>query len=957
MALIYVNLGVKMRGIGLPLIAFKGCLRLAFSRLGRGRRQGAGVQVQENGKNWRIHWSPFPGVGLARRDYFIFLFLLTATYTVFAYIGLNWAMIAGAGSPVWPAAGVGLAGLLIGGLRVWPAIFIGRVLAALLSGSQQPLWADMAIGLANVLGTVGPVWVIRRLGGIDPRLPTLPDVARFLFGGAALGACISAALGTLILMASSDVAAPQASQLFINWAVGNFAGAVTLGPLVLSWADRERPLSMGQYIHLGLLIMVATFVAMMVFAGPPDEALQTWHLLPIMVWAALAFDVRGASLVLFITSAVAVWATSENLGPLANQLQMSSSRIPLVQQFIAVTALTTLFLATIADERRTKEELRAREERLRAAVEASGAGTFRWRFHSDLLDCDDVMLQLLRVEPGRPPQRLEDLIALFHPEDRTKALQAFDACLRRGSEFRLSARLGAGGAASRIVQGRGRLVSDGQGMPDYVTGAFVDVTERSRLEQRLAKAEETYRAVFEQAGVGVVRLTLAGTILEANERFCAMVGAPLSDLTGADWKTINGRAESLETLADAHADIDLLLSGHSQSSRIERRYIQADGASVWTDESLTLVHDSAGAPAFVLAVVQDVTERKEAEDEVQMRANELAVVLRDVPAAIWFAHDPDSAEVTGNAFSADMLRLPDTTINMSKTGPDARHVSHFRVLDRDGVELSATELPVQRAARGELVRNFEERVVFDDGQEVYLLGNASPLYDGEGRPRGAVAAFIDITDRKQSEARERLLSREVDHRAKNVLAVVQAIVQLTQADSVTGFRRMVAGRIQSLARTHNLLAENRWEGVELHRLVVDELAPFGLIDSDQIDPSRFVINGPVVRLKPAAAQALALVAHELVTNAVKYGALSGPKGHVAIQWAFTGAHTPDQLTLSWVEQGGFPIAPPGASGFGWTVIRTSVEDQLGGKLATDWGPDGLRLEILLPLASLTDVRP
>lgn len=913
--------------------------------------------MQQNGKNGQPKWSPFRRFTGGQKDNLSFLILFTLSYTLFAYIGLNWAMIAGAGSPVWPAAGIGLAGLLLGGLRAWPAIFIGRVLAALLSGSQQPLWADMVIGLANVAGTIGPVLVIRRLGGIDPRLPTLPDMARYLFGGAALGACISAAIGTLTLMLSCNVGIANASLLFTNWAVGNFAGAVTLGPLVLSWADRGRRLSLGQLVHLALLIVAAGIAAFLVFNGPANEALRTWHLLPIMVWAALAFDVRGASLVLVITAAIAVWGTSQDMGPFSNQFLVGSRAIPLLQQFIAVTALTTLFLATIADERRTKEALRAREERLRAAVEASGAGTFRWQFHSDLLECDDALLHLLRIDFGRQPQRLEDLIALFHEDDRGAALQAFDACLRRGAEFHLSARLGPAGASARILQGRGRLVSDGQGLPDYVTGAFVDVTDRWQLEQRLSKAEETYRAVFEQAGVGVVRLTLAGTILEANDRFCTMVDLPLSELIGAEWISINGRAEVLDQADGAQPELDLLLKGLSQNSRTERRYVQTNGTSVWTDESLTLVHDSTAAPAFILAVVQDISERKQAEDEVQLRANELEVVLRDVPAAIWFAHDPDCLEVSGNAFSSEILRLPTNATNMSKTGPDADLVAHFRVFDRDGQELAPMDLPVQRAARGEMVRNFEERVVFNDGDVVHLLGNASPLLDADGRPRGSVAAFIDITDRKRSEARERLLSREVDHRAKNVLAVVQAIVQLTQAETVAGFRRMVAGRIQSLARTHNLLAENRWEGVELHRLAVDELAPFGLTESDQIDPSRFVIEGPIVRLKPAAAQALALVVHELVTNAVKYGALAGPRGHVAIQWAFSGNPSADHLVLSWVEQGGLPIAPPGTSGFGWTVIRTSIEDQLGGTLATDWGQDGLRLEMRLPLEALTDMMP
>ncbi|MFM7028959.1 MAG: PAS domain S-box protein [Chakrabartia sp.] len=896
-------------------------------------------------------WLALMQAGARRRDDALFLLILSFAYTVFAYIGLNWAMISGAGSPVWPAAGIGLAGLLIGGPRFWPAILIGRFCATLLSASSQPIWADLLIAGANVLGTLAPVYLIRRMGGIDSRLPSLQDMARYLFAGAALGAVISAIFGTTVLFISSALPLDRVGALFANWAIGYFAGAVTIGPMVLAWSDRSRSLSMQQIAHLLLLVFAASIFSVVVFATPDNEALRTWHLLPIMVWGALAFDVRGASLVLVIVSGVAVWATNQGLGPFSTLSAGDVDSIPMLQQFIAVIALTTLLLATIADERRAKEAMRAREERLRAAIEASGAGTFRWRFHPDVLDCDAALLALLGAQSGQPILRLEDLVALIHPDDRTMTLEAIDACLQQGADFTLLARLADKADAPRILHGQGRLVRDERGLPDYITGAFVDVTERAWLERRLQKAEETYRAVFEQAGVGVARLTLDGIILEMNDRFRAITGRPLKTLIGSSWT-------SLAIWKDQQAtrdQMELLRTGVRQNCRMEKRYGRARGEPVWVDESLTLVRDQGGEPDFVLAVVQDITERKLAEQEVRLRADELEVVLRAVPAAIWFAHDPDCTRVTGNSFSSEVLRLADPRQNMSKTAADSSPVSHFRVYDRSGQELAPDDLPVQRAARGEIVRNFEERVVFEDGSAVHLLGNASPLVDPQGRIRGAVAAFIDISDRKRAEARERLLSREVDHRAKNVLAVVQAIVQLAQADSVATFRRMVAGRIQSLARTHNLLAENRWEGVELDCLIADELAPFGLADYEQIDPGRFTLSGPTLRLKPAAAQALALVIHELVTNAVKYGALSSTQGTVAIRWSLEEAGAAQSLCLQWLESGGPPIAPPGTNGFGWTVIRTSVEDQLGGDISTDWGAEGLRVSMRLPLEELTDL--
>jgi PAS domain S-box-containing protein len=664
-------------------------------------------------------------------------------------------------------------------------------------------------------------------------------------------------------------------------------------------------------------------------------------LLPVLVWAALAFEVRGAATILAIISAIATWATNAGLGPFAG---LAQAPIPLVQQFIAVTALTTLLLATITDERRAREATRQREERLRAAIEASGAGTFRWRFEQDDLDCDAALLALFDVTPAQAPRCLEDLVGIIHPEDRALALAAFDGCVRRGSDFSLTARINRAGGTIRIIQGRGRRVDDPDGLPDYITGAFVDVTERSRLERRLLKAEETYRAVFEQAGVGVARLALNGQILEANDRFCEIAGRPLRDLLGSNWAGLDEAQAPASQAAGARLD----------NSRIEKRYDRPGQGPVWVDESLTLVRDEAGIPAFFVAIVQDVTERTLAEEEVRLRAEELEVVLREVPAAIWFAHDSACSEVTGNSFSKEILRLPDVTTNMSKTAPDPETVAHFKVYDSAGMELAARDLPVQRAARGDIVRNFEERVTFVDGSSIHLLGNASPLLDSNGNIRGAVAAFIDITDRKRAEAREQLLSREVDHRAKNVLAIVQAIVQLTQADNMAAFRRMVAGRIHSLARTHTLLAESRWEGVDLYRLVTDELAPIALTEAGQIDADHFLVDGPPVWLQPSAAQAFALIIHELVTNAVKYGGLSVPEGHVSVGWTLGAAGGAPTLHFRWSESGGPPPrkGPPVEKGFGWTVIRTSVEDQLGGSLTANWITPGLDLLIDVPMHSL-----
>ena len=200
---------------------------------------------------------------------------------------------------------------------------------------------------------------------------------------------------------------------------------------------------------------------------------------------------------------------------------------------------------------------------------------------------------------------------------------------------------------------------------------------------------------------------------------------------------------------------------------------------------------------------------------------------------------------------------------------------------------------------------------------------------------------VDITDRKEAEERQVLLSREVDHRAKNALALVQSIIRLTRAGSVAVYVAAVEGRIQALSRAHTVLAQSRWQGADLGGLVEEELAPFRTGDSSQIS-----LQGPRVLLQPTPAQTLALALHELATNATKYGALSCATGTVKLAWEVKAG----TLSIHWTEAGGPTASKPASKGFGTRLILASIEGQLGGEAKFDWHPDGLTCILSVPLS-------
>jgi PAS domain S-box-containing protein len=246
----------------------------------------------------------------------------------------------------------------------------------------------------------------------------------------------------------------------------------------------------------------------------------------------------------------------------------------------------------------------------------------------------------------------------------------------------------------------------------------------------------------------------------------------------------------------------------------------------------------------------------------------------------------------------------------------------------------------RRMALGERTVQTDFRVVQAGGNVRWCTGTAAASFDAANKLVRISGVTIDITERKEAEQRQDLLAREVDHRARNALAVVQSIVRLTRANSVDDYVGAVEGRIKALARAHALLSDSRWHSADLGALVAEELAPYRAGEPDKVE-----VVGPNVALPPHMAQGLALALHELATNAAKHGALSSMLGKVSLNWQLR----PDFLVLKWLENGGPSVAPPSARSFGLKVIRASIENQLGGKATFNWAPQGMQCVLSIPL--------
>jgi PAS domain S-box-containing protein len=245
---------------------------------------------------------------------------------------------------------------------------------------------------------------------------------------------------------------------------------------------------------------------------------------------------------------------------------------------------------------------------------------------------------------------------------------------------------------------------------------------------------------------------------------------------------------------------------------------------------------------------------------------------------------------------------------------------------------------LNRLRHGETIDRFETTRRHRDGTLVPVSLTISPVRDDKGQLIGASKIARDITNRRRSEERIRLLTADLTHRTKNLLTVVAAIMRRTQAPTVADYRDTLEGRIVALDEASRLLSDADRQVATLDSLVLRIVQPFCMRDD-------FVMTGPRIEIGPKAAVALALALHELTTNALKYGALSHTTGRIEIACD----QTADVVRVRWEERGGQVPGNPESGGQGLWLMRSCIEGQLGDGLQLDWLDSGLHCEMLIPM--------
>ena len=446
-----------------------------------------------------------------------------------------------------------------------------------------------------------------------------------------------------------------------------------------------------------------------------------------------------------------------------------------------------------------------------------------------------------------------------------------------------------------------------------------------------------FRALFHSPLGGIAVADVQSfAIVDTNEVLLEILGRGRDEIVGIPhvWRDLTP-PEYHEF--DQRAIEQVLDVGHSDP--FEKEYVRPDGSRIPVRVSSAVVE---GYPGKLIVFVSDITHEHAARERERGIQQRLEIAISAADQGVW-----DWNIETGEmVYSARAKEIYGFAVDEPVTFQMVHDATHAEDLNYTIPHLQRALDPAIRDRS-----SYEYRVVWPNGEERWVLAYGEAVFAGPPGAEKAVryaGTIQDITARKTAERRQQILVAELNHRVKNMLAIVQSLAfQTLRGESVPDhLAETFAGRLKALSGAHDILTDQSWEGANLHDIALAALSP---LTADVA--SRIQLKGEPIRLNPQAAVSFAMAFHELGTNAAKYGALAHAKGRVDLSWRIDG-DAEKRLTIDWKEHDGPPVNAPERHGFGTRMIKRVVGSDIGGDVEMHFEKDGLRCSVAAPLEAL-----